>query len=271
MKIQQEWIEWAKNQVRMLKDGAHLIFPCGAVFQINKNKKTLTTICETPEFNDSITQELNIKVFGMIGYKVIRANDTPTSVDAFIHKFEEITSKGGDAMIQDMVTGVASVFNITPDDVMDKLKRNASGNVEPINPVTFQGQPNLSIGRLWIESNEIQAGQHVFVPLQKRENMDRTMQFVFWDKPEDVLGYMLISDERKFIEGIWGLDRGGFTLAGIHSKADPTPAHISFSRAEGQLVVTLDGAITAKFNWDHFYRGLKHLFPKGELINALAN
>jgi hypothetical protein len=270
MKIQPEWIDWAKNQVRMLKDGAHLIFPYGAVFQINKKNKTLTTLCETPEFTDSVTQKLNVQVFGVIGYKVIRAADTPTNIDAFIGKFEEIASKGGTAMVQDMILGVAAVFKISPEDVMDKLKRQSNGNSEPINPITFKGNPSLSIGRLWIQSNEIESGQHVFAPMQKRENMDRTMQFVFWNEPQKPLAYMLIADERKFIEGLWMLDSIGFTLGGIRSKADPTPSQIYFKRDNENLVVVMDN-ITAKFDWDHVYRGLKHLFPKGELINPLAN
>lgn len=271
MKIQPEWIEWAKTQVRLLKDGAYLIFPDGAVFQIDKKKKTFTTVCEIPEFNGSDTQKINNQVFALIGYKVIRSGDTPTSIDAFVQKFEEILSMGGNTLMQDAITGVASIFKVSPENIMDKLKRKFNGNIEPINPITFQGHPSLTIGRLWIESSEITAGQHVFAPSQKRENMERTMQFVFWEDPQVPLGYMVISDERKFIEGLWGLSQGGFTLTGVRSKGDPAPAQISFSRVGEQLEVSLDGQITAKFDWDHVYRGLKHLFPKGELINALAN
>jgi hypothetical protein len=270
MKIQPEWIDWAKSQVRMLKDGAFLIFPCGAVFQIDKNKKTFTAICEKPDFNDSVTQQINNQVFALIGYKVIRPKDTPTNVEAFVAKFEEIFRKGGNALIQDAITGVAGIFNIPREDIMDKLKRQSNGNADPINPITLQGHPSLSIGRLWIQSNEIGFGQHVFAPMQKRENMDRTMQFVFWEDPQKPLGYMLISDERKFLEGIWMLDKAGFTLSGIRSKADPAPSQISFSKDNEKLVVVMDN-ITAKYDWDHVYRGLKHLFPKGELINPLAN
>jgi len=153
---------------------------------------------------------------------------------------------------------------------VDKLKKQFNGDSEPINPITLKGHPSLSIGRLWIQSNEIGLGQHVFAPMQKRENMDHTMQFIFWEDPEKPLGYMLFNDESKFLEGIWLLDKAGFTLSGLRSKADPVPTQTSFLKDHGQLVVQMDN-ITAKYDWDHAYRGLRHLFPKGELINPLAN
>jgi len=246
MEIKPEWIEWAKQQVKMLKDGAFMVFPeVGAVFQIDKNKKTLTAICEKSSFNGSVTQKINNQVFSLIGYKVIRPTNTSTNVDAFIDKLEKVSRP----------CGLAGIFK-----------------TNPLNPITLKGNPSLSIGRLWIQSKEIEFGQHVFAPLQKREKMDRTMTFVFWKNnvPEKPLDHMLISDERKFLEGIWMLDGAGFTLNGIRSKAEPVPSQIYFSKNEGKLIVVMNN-ITAKYDWDHVYRGLNHLFANGELINHLAN
>jgi len=272
MKIQPEWIDWAKQQIRILKDGGYMAFPCGAVFQIHKKSKTVQTLCEAPSYFGSDTQKINVEVFGIIGYKVVR-NNPPTDFDTFINQMDKIFKSGGTFLTQDLVSGVAGVFEVKPEDVMTKMKKQINGNVEPVNPITLRGSNNLSIGRLWLESNEISSGQHVFAPGKKRENQEKTMQFVFWVQPEKPLTYMIISDENVFIEGIWKLQnnpQGSFGISGVRAKGNSTPCSISFVRAYDKLTIALDD-VSETYDWDHVYRGLKHLFPKAELINPLSN
>lgn len=272
MKIKAEWVYWAKKQVLLLKDRAYLILPDGAVFQIDKVAKTFTTICEKPGFQGSEVDKINNTVFSLIGYKIVRPSDTPISVDAFVAKIEKLLLDSKSALHHDAVTGVSKIFNLSEESIIEKFKKKSNVNIEPINPITLQGHPRLSIARLWIQSDEISSGQHVFSPGQKRENMDHTMQFVFWEDPQNPLGRMLISNERKFIEGIWMIGKKEFVLDGIRHKSsgDSEVSKISFLKNNEKLIVAMD-EITATFDWNHFYNGLKHLFPKGELINHLAN
>lgn len=277
MKIQPEWIEWAKGQIRMLKDGAHMIIPNCAVFKLDKNNKTLITMAEAPDFYQSSTQKINEEVFGVIGWKIIRdESKISKNIKAFMDK---VLAKGGKMLAEVPGTGgMGAVFQLPAKDGYAQMKQQMNGNAEPVNPITLYGKPkenpNLSIGRLWLQSNEITFGQHSFSSKEKRENQEKTMQFVFWEDMARPMGFMLIPNEAKFIEGIWLLKDGnkpsGFTLSGIRSKKEPNPSQITFSRSGDKLTVSMDN-IKAEYDWDHVYRGLKHLFPKAELINPAAN
>lgn len=273
MKIQQEWVEWAKDQIRMLKDGAHLIIPNGVIFKLDKTKKTLTTLCEHSSWNGSTTQKINRQTFAVIGWTVVRdESKISKDFDVFLRK---IMNKGGSAMVQDLDLGVAAVVELPRPNPMNDLKKQMNDYADPVNPITLRGTPNLSIGRLWLQSNEISGGQHAFSSMKnvKRTNQEKTMQFVFWKDAANPLGYMIISDETKFIEGIWFIKErngAGVTLDGVHSKKEAVASQISFSRS-GDKVIAKMGDIQSEFDWEHFYKGLKHLFPNGELINPLAN
>lgn len=144
---------------------------------------------------------------------------------------------------------------------------------ESVNPITLYGKTNLSIGRLWLQSNDITFGQHAFSSKEKRVNQEKIMQFVFWEDMNKPLGFMLISDENKFIEGIWSFSKfyeSSFTLIGIRSKQEPVPSQIIFHRSDDKIIVSMDN-IKTEYDWDHFYRGLKYLFSKAELVNPAVN
>jgi hypothetical protein len=189
---------------------------------------------------------------------------------------KKIMNKGGSAMIQDMELGIAAVVELPRPNPMSDLKKQMNNNVDPVNPITLRGTPHLSIGRLWLQSNEISGGQHAFSSMKnagKRINQEKTMQFVFWKDAANPLGHMIISDETKFIEGIWLIkERNGVEvkLDGVYSKKDSVVSQISFSRSGDKAIASM-GNIQSEFDWEHFYKGLKHLFPNGELINPLAN
>lgn len=277
MKIQQEWVEWAKDQIRLLKDGAHLIIPNSVIFKLDKTKKTLTTLCEGSKWHGSDTQKINSQTFAVIGWTVIR--DESKVTNDFDNQLKKVLRKGGSAMVQDLEKGLAAVVELPRPNPMDDVKKQMNNYAEPVNPITLRGMnaPNLSIGRLWLQSNEIGGGQHAFSSMMKnggkRVNQEKTMQFVFWKDAANPLCHMIISDETKFLEGIWLIkERNGTSvnLDGVHSKKEAVASQISFSRSADKVIANM-GDIKSEFDWDHFYKGLKHLFPNGELINVIAN
>lgn len=71
---------------------------------------------------------------------------------------------------------------------------------QPINPITVRGhrpadeksQWCLTIGRLWLGSNVLAEGQHRFDPKSRRENWEKTMQFIVWEPDPQ---YFMLGDE----------------------------------------------------------------------------
>jgi hypothetical protein len=276
--IQKEWIDWARKQIAHLKDGGHLVYPLdgkGVVFRVDKIHHTLITLCEHPEYHMSKTDVINREVFKAIGYSTVRDDKTPTNLADAIAK---IQAQGGLTVCygENVIEGLVKIFN-TSKSIVEKMLHEAGGNKEPINPVSFRGvfdskHLSLLIGRLWIGDNSLTEGQHKFDPTHPGETIQKTMQVAFYEKNNNILGFIMI-DENEFVPRIKEVRTGlskYFSIRG-QTRPEPLPCEITFSTdGHNQIMVAMfkDGAMVSSIviNYDHFTRGLDHLFVRGELI-----
>ena len=276
------WIEWAKNQVVLLKDGGCLVYPLdgkGVVYRLDKTNHQLVTLCEHPDYHGSEVDTINREVFKVIGYSTIRSPNTPTNLKDTIAK---IQSEGGLGLIDSkVIVGLSQIFSTKPQ-VIERMLHEATGNKTPINPVTIRGYHShidltprsLAIGRLWLTSDTIGEGQHRFDSTKPTENMDRTMQFVIFEGTTNILAFM-IADENDFIPLIKAFRNKvpqHFTLTGTATRAVAEKRDIVFSRLGENLLVNIhltdkNSPIlsTVFLDYAKFDRGLDHLFVKGEL------
>lgn len=282
-----EWTRWAKNTIRLLRDGGYMVYPLdgqGVAYKVDKTNHKLITLAEHPNYHNSEVARTNIAVFDAIGYEVVRVE--PVSYD-LAEVCRRIHEQSGNVLItSDVIIGLSKLFRVQPT-VVEEMMHKASGNKEPINPITIRGtngvgdQPrSLAIGRLWLQSDSVGEGQHKFDPKKPGVNMEKTMQFVSFDEqPMNILCFM-VGDENDFTKGIRELRREGqraFKITGTPKRGDAEARDVIFSKAKRGdkwvLVVNFydkqtDGAVasTVMLDYNKFNTGLDHLFVKGELI-----
>lgn len=283
-RIRPEWIAWAKNHLELAKEGAYFVYPLrGAVFQVSHVKKTLTVLCEHPDWHNSETEEINTQVFAKVGYTVIRPDDVPTEWE----KAVEILTKPGLSYVDESVwKGLREMYNI-PDAAMREVLRKVSRNFQGINPVTFTGKTvehnlprYLSVGRLGIGTDNLADAAHKFNPKEKRINWEKTMQFVIWDRPESPLLF-LVGNEDDFLPAIrrFLVQKDAIVqVQGPSFRTGSDKRTFVLRRRDGEVLATIyDGPdysanqYSLAIDYEHFARGLNHLFPHGELIVAENN
>jgi hypothetical protein len=291
------WTTWAKNAIRVLKDGANLIYPLGGkgvVFRVDKVKHELVTLCEHPEYYNSPVDRMNRSVFDAIGYTVIRHANTPTNIESTIKAL--LTRDGMKLIDADLIEGLGKIFSMKPS-AIEKMLHQASGGKQPINPITYRGEDGLgnprclAMGRLWLSFQGASDGQHKFgsgivgghVTLN---DVDKVMQFLIFEGMETpkIFGFM-VANEENFVSGIKAILTGQkthFILSGTITRQVLTTREITFTKMkQGDRDVllanmydsTVDGKVlsTVQVDYQHFDKGLEHLFVKGELISTEAN
>jgi hypothetical protein len=283
-----EWTRWAKNTIRLIRDGGFMVYPLdgkGVAYKVDKTNHKLITLAEHPEYNDSDTARTNVAVFEAIGYEVVR--DEPVSYDLAevcrrIHAESETSLITGDVII-----GLSKLFKVEKTVVEDMIHKATTGNKEPINPITIRGtngvgdQPRaLAIGRIWLSSTDVGEGQHKFDPQKPGHEMDKTMQFISFDEPNVHVHCFMVGDENDFIKGIRELRQEGqraFKMTGTPKRGDAEQRDLIFSKAkrgdDWVLIVnfynkTVDGPVasTVMLDYAKFNKGLDHLFTRGELV-----
>jgi hypothetical protein len=294
MKLDPNWISWANNTVRMLKDGGYMIFPRdGAIFQVNKTSKTLELICCVPEWLGSDIENINRLVFNKIEYHYVKPESVPTTPEGMIDKiFGHLQKYASD--IPMLLHGIGVIFgfkreNEAQDDKVIALIKK-QGKSLPINPVTIRGRNvlntepgNLTVGRLWIGVDTISDSAHRFDPKVKRvARWEKPITLILWKNEHDMKGVAgdkshLVVEEEEFIPAIKRLKSESNIVLKVWGKltrlGDET-ASVVFRRStqHGNMLVTIytgednkTEAANVTLDFDKFVEGLGHLFPNGEL------
>lgn len=292
------WISWAKQQVRIIRDGGYMIFPSdGAVFQINKGTNTLDLVCCQKSWLGSDTEATNRKVFREINYTYVVPENVPTTPEATIEKLTSNIQKYA-ADMSVLLHAIGVVFRLKDEheanddkllDLMGKM-----GKKMPINPVTIRGRNvlntepgNMSIGRLWIGVDHVPDAAFRFDPSVKRgPRWDKPVTIVLWSKEHEITTVAtqkqhIVVEEEDFISAVkrlkenprlqlkvWGkLTRLGDERASIvFRRGHPTPplyGDMLVTVYAGEENQTETANVTLEF--DKFIDGLGHLFPNGEL------
>lgn len=307
--IDPKWILWAKNNVKVMKDGGCIVFPSdGAIFQINKRNKTLNLICCIPDWIGSKTELTNKNVFSEINYRYVRPNDVPMNpveiVDKIFNNLQEYELPNGE--ISTLIQGIGVIFGLENKKLMElvgversevmarhdancapahQLSDESIGVVKarktPINPVTFRGTGNLTVGRLWIQIDNVPDTSHRFDPSKKRgPNWDKPVTLVIWQegKEDDISNNKshMIVDESEFIEVVlslsmsdsvklWGQvnrQNDNQKMFALFNKLDSDKLKVSLYKTNDDLTEeVLVGE--AELGLPNFFEGLEHLFPDG--------
>jgi hypothetical protein len=286
MKIEQSWIDWAKNYIGLLKDGGYAIYPRdGAIFQVNKTSRTLELVGCRPDWLNSDVEKTNTQVFQRIGLQYVKPNDVPTTPEAIIDKiFANLQKYASD--IPALLEGIETIFTVK--DVYDLIQRR--GKKLPLNPVTIRGRNvldtepgNLTVGRLWIGVDTVSDSAHRFNPKVKRGmRWDKPITLILWKDENDMKDVAadksyLVVEEEEFIPAINRLKAESDIVLKVWGKltrlGDET-ASIVFRRStnhDNMLVTIYTGednkteARNVTLNFEKFIDGLGHLFPNGEL------
>ena len=290
--IDKSWVEWAERQVGFLKDGGYLIFPSDAIFQINKQRKTITLVCSKPSFIHSTLESTNQKVFAGINYRYVKADNVPTSPDAIIDEiFGNLQKYSSD--IPTLLHGIGIIFELKDEAEDDKVLLDLiekKGKKLPINPVTIRGDGNFTVGRLWIGVDNVPDASHRFNPQIKRgPRWDKPVTILLWKEGQslsvdDPNRPAMIVDEADFIQLFKTLQNCQtdvtLTVRTLWGQADRANEHNKMvalfgNYKNGPMKVELYkynndcqerflvGEVSVDF--DKFIDGLGHLFPNGEL------
>jgi len=285
MKIEQAWVDWAKNYISLLKDGGYAIYPRdGAIFQVNKSGRTLELVGCRPDWLNSEVENINSHVFHKIGLRYIKPADVPTTPEAIIDKVLGNLQKYA-SDIPALLEGIEAIFTVkNVHELIQKL-----GKKMPINPVTIRGRNvlntepgNLTVGRLWIGMDSVPDSAHRFDPKAKRMQWDKPITLILWSKEDELQSVVsakshLVVDEEEFIPAIkrlraeedivlkiWGkLTRLGDETASIVFRRSPVHDNMLVTIYTGEDNKTQAANVTLDF--DKFIEGLGHLFPNGEL------
>ena len=285
------WIAWAEQQVRIIKDGGHLIFPSdGVILQINKGTKTLDLIACRPTWIGCETEATNRRVFSNIGYQYVRPDDVPTTLDAIIDKiFANLQKYAADMPTLlhaiGVVFGLKSENESSDDELLGIIA--SKGKKLPINPVTIRGDGNFTVGRLWIGNDSVPDTSHRFNPaVQRGPKWDKPITILLWKEGqslsvEDPNRPAMIVDEADFIDFIKNIKDSLSSYVKLWGQADRVNEEQKmfalFDKVEegDRLTVklyktnadysenTLVGEAVLVFA--KFIDGLEHLFPNGEL------
>jgi hypothetical protein len=273
-KIDAKWVSWAKQQVTLLKDGGYLIYPMGAIFQVNKGSRTLDLICCKPEWINSEDEKTNTKVFAAIEYRYVRSDNVPTDVDSIIDNiFAKLQKYVSD--LPALLHGIAVIFGLKDETdrsdakIMNILAKK--GKKLPLNPVTIHGKGSLTLGRLWVGADIVPDTAHRFNPEIKRgPRWDKPFTLVLWQT--DAKG--MVVDEEDFIDVANRLgkdDKINLKMWGRQHRLSEDKMFVVFVRnPDGTMLVSMhnekEEVGTASLNFAKFMDGLGHLFPNGELL-----
>lgn len=283
--IKQEWVEWARQNERVIRDFGHIVFPNdGAVFVLDKSAKRLVTIAATREYLKGGTNKINREVWKAIGYQVVCAPDVSNDVAEAVRR---VKSLGGMALIHDKIVIQPTLDEFKPTPV-EEIMHEASGGRQPINPITVRGVPNpifpgiaLTIGRIWLSTNALGEGQHRFDP-RAAGSMEKAMQFVvYFNDDEPVVMAFAHAEEDGFVRGVKSLRTGlatSFAVAGQTVRGSGQRRDIVFMRVRDLIMVTVyEGESTGPemcpvlLDYRKFDDGLDHLFVRGELATPESN
>jgi len=289
MKIQLDWIDWAKQQVSIIRNGGYLIYPDdGAIFQLNKDKRTLELVACVPSWPNSEVESINKRVFDKIDYQCVRPKEVPTTPEAIIGKiFANLTKYAAD--FSTLLHGIGVIFGKSSRSIDEIIE--SMGKKIPINPVTIRGDGNCTVSRLWIGKDSVPDASHRFNPAEpKGPKWEKPITILLWNEGqtpsvEDPNLSAMIVDEEDFIDFVkniknslsayvrlWGQanrfdeDQKMFALFDKVEEGDRLTVELyktdviadSDSREK-----TLVGKAVLIFS--KFYDGLGHLFPNGEL------
>ena len=286
MKIEQSWIDWAKNYILLLKDGGYAIYPRdGAIFQVNKTARTLELVGCRPDWLNSEVERINRQVFQAIGLQYVKPANVPTTPESLIDKvFANLQKYAGD--IPALLEGITVIFTVK--DVHELIGR--LGKKLPVNPVTIRGRNvlntepgNLTVGRLWIGVDTVSDSAHRFNPEVKRvARWEKPITLILWSDANDMQGVVadkshLVVEEEEFIPAIkrlraepnivlkvWGkLTRLGDEVASVVFRRSTQHDNMLVTIYTGEDNKTEAANVTLHF--DKFVEGLSHLFPNGEL------
>lgn len=304
--IDKSWVEWAGKQVNFLMDGGYLIFPAdGAIFQINKIRKTITLVCCRPEFLHPSSIELtNQKVFAAINYRYVKGENIPISPDAIIDEiFGNLQKYSSD--IPTLLHGIGVIFQLKNEAEDDAVLLNLiekKGKKLPINPVTIRGDGNFTASRLWIGVDSIPDAPRRFNPsYNPGPRWDKPVTILLWKEGQslsvdDPNRAAMIVDEADFISLVKELQNcsliqhipqlklwGQFDRTNEHQKMfilfEKAERHVSqwIKDSSKSILMTVKLYRTSddyqenylvgevSVDLDKFIDGLGHLFPNGEL------
>lgn len=284
-KIDPKWVEWARQQARLLRNGGYIVFPSdGAIFQINKDDQTLTLVCSRPSFIGSDTEDTNSKVFAKVGYRYVRPDDVPTDPEVMLKRILAHLQKYA-SDIPTLVEGIGVIFKLSPQRLNELM--SGAGKLPALNPVTIRGAAspefptgpkNLSVGRLWIGSDTIPDAPHRFNMEKKRgPQWDKPVTLILWrDESNMADAKGMIVDEEDFIPAVKRLKRQEDIVLKIWGKPHRRSEEkwsVVFRRSphnKTMLVSFYTGAEqahagSAALDFGKFTEGLGYLFPNGEI------